>query len=491
MADSLKSRTINGLFWSLLERIGQQGIHFIIVIILARLLAPEEFGLIGMLAMFIGVARMFIIGGFDAALIQKKKATEVDESSMFYLNVLVGLLAAALLCVVSSWVADFYNRPILRPLTCALSVTLVIDSFASVQTALLIKRIDFKTQLKVGVAATILSGVIGITMAVKDFGVWSLVGQHIGSSFFRSLFLWLLNTWRPKLVFSFRSLREMFRFGSPLLASSLLNTIFQNIHLVVIGKLFSAAQLGLYSGAQRIQRLPTMNITAVVMQVVFPAFSMIQDDPVHLKRAMRRAATMLAFVYFPFMVGLALLAKPLVHLLLTEKWAALIPWLQLLCVASLLYPFYALHLNLLKAKGRSDLYFKLEVLKKILIVVVIAITYRWGVTGLIWGQIVLSLISYNINSYYTKRLIQYSFKEQLADLVPYAAISALMGTGLYGIRFVPFTGDALMLVAGIFIGGSLYVALSYILGLPAFVEAALVLARPSLRGRSFPPQWTR
>jgi len=490
MTDSLKSKAINGLFWSLLDRIGQQGIHFVIVIILARLLAPEQFGLIGMLAVFIAVARVFIQGGFDAALIQKKEATDVDESSIFYLNILVGFLAAGLLCLVSPWIADLYNRPSLRPLTCALSVTLVIDSFASVQTALLIKRIDFKTQLKVGVAATILSGAIGITMAVKGLGVWSLVGQHIGSSFFRSLFLWLLSTWRPKLICSFRSLREMFRFGSHLLASSLLNTIFENIHLVVIGKLFSAAQLGLYSGARRIQRLPTLSITTVVIQVVFPVFSMIQDDPVRLKRAMRRAATMLAFVHFPFMVGLALLAKPLVYLLLTEKWVALIPWLQLLCVASLLYPFYALHLNLLKAKGRSDLYFKLEVLKKILIVVMIAITYRWGVTGLIWGQIVLSLLCYNVNSYYTRRLIHYTFKEQLADLAPYAAISVLMGTSLYAIRFVPFTGDGLLLLMGVLMGGGACISVSYILGLSAFVETALMLAGPSLRGRSSLTQGT-
>ncbi len=481
MTHSLKSRAVNGLFWSLLDRIGQQGIHFIVVIILARLLAPDEFGLIGMIAVFIAVARVFITGGFDAALIQKKDATDVDESSMFYLNIFAGSLVAGLLCLISPWVADLYNRPILRPLTCALSVTLVIDSFASVQTALLSKRIDFKTQLKVGVTATVLSGTIGIIMAVKGFGVWSLVGQHVGRSVFRSLLLWLFNTWRPKLVFSVRSLRAMFRFGSNLLASSLLSTIFENIHLVVIGKLFSATDLGLYSGAHRIQRLPMLSITAVVIQVVFPTFSMIQDDPVRLKHAMRKATTMLAFVYFPLMIGLAVLARPLVYLLLTERWTALIPWLQLLCVAGLLYPFYGLHLNLLKAKGRSDLYFRLEVFKKVLMVVTIAIAFRWGVTGLIYGQIVQSFLCYNINSYYTKRLIHYTFKEQLADLTPYAAMSVLMGTSLYGIRLVAFTGNGLLLLMGVLVGGALYIALSYVFRLSAVVETALVLAIPFQR----------
>ena len=365
---------------------------------------------------------------------------------------------------------------------CALSVTLVIDSFASVQIALLSKHIDFKTQLKVGVTATILSGAIGITMAVKGFGVGSLVGQYIAGSFFRSLFLWLLSTWRPRLVSA--SVRfERCSISAPLCwrpicsIRSLKTSIWWLSEAVSRPPSWDCIPALAESSSCRRQ------ISRWLLSGRIPGVFYDPGRSIRLKRAMRSAATMLAFVYFPFMVSLALLAKPLVYLLLTEKWAALIPWLQLLCVASLPYPFHALHLNLLKAMGCSHLYFRLEVLKKILMVVTIAITYRWGVTGLIWGQIVLSFLCYNINSFYTKRLIHYTFREQLADLAPYAAISILMGTSLCGLRFVPFMGDGLLLLMGIVMGGGLYIALSYILGLSAFVETTLVLVRPLLRGR--------
>ncbi len=472
MSVSLKARAIQAVFWGLLDRVGQHGIQFVITIILARLLVPEQYGLIGMLSIFIEVAKVFIDSGFGAALIQKKNTTDVDECSMFYFNLLVGLLAAGLLCALAPWVAAFYDRPILTPLTCALSVTLVLHSLGAVQSALLSKRIDFKTQLKVSMAATLLSGVIGITMAFRGFGVWSLVGQYIGSSFFRTLFLWRLNTWRPQWLFRWGALRGMFGFGSSLLASGVLNTVFDNIYLVAIGRLFSATHLGLYFGAQRMQNLVTLNITGVITQVAFPVFSLIQDDPVRLKSFMRKAMRMLALVNFPAMVGLALTARPLVHVLLTDKWAAAVGWLQLLCAAGLLYPFQALHLNALKAQGHSDLYFRLEVLKKTLIVILIAITYRWGVNGLIGGQIAMSVLSYYINSYYTGRFLHYHLGEQLLDLAPYAGVSVLMGLGLYLVQFVVLPGGGFLLLAEILLGVLVYGTLSYFLRLSAFLEMA-------------------
>ncbi len=482
MSATLKSKAMGGVFWSFLERVGQQGISFFIAIILARLLLPEQFGLVGMLSLFIEIARVFVDSGFGAALIQRKKATDADACSIFYFNVLVGLLAMGLLCVLAPWVADFYQQPILTPLMRALSVTLVINSLAGVQTALLSKRIDFKTQLKVSVAATLLSGVIGITLAVRGFGVWSLAAHYISSSLFRTMLLWGLNTWRPKLLFRFAALREMFGFGSKLLAAVLLNTIFENIYLVVIGRLFSAGHLGLYAGARKIQNTATINITGVVMQVAFPVFSAIQDEPARLKRSMRKAMMMLALVNFPLMAGLALVARPIVYVLLTERWAAAVPWLQLLCVAGLLYPFQSLHLNVLKAVGRSDLYFLLEVVKKTLIVILIAITCRWGVTGMLWGQVVMSVLGYYINSYYTTRLIGYRLTEQLADLAPYAAISALMGVGVYLVQWVP-ARDAFRLLMEVLLGVVLYVVLSCLFRLPAFLDVVQAI-RERVRSRT-------
>jgi teichuronic acid exporter len=469
---NLKAQALHAVFWSFLQRVGQQGIQFVIALILARLLLPTQFGLVGMLTIFMELARVFIDSGFGAALVQRQETTGVEESSMFYFNVLVGLLAAGLLCAASPWIARFYGQPILVPLTCALSVTLVLHSLAAVQTALLTKRIDFKTLLKVSMSASALSGTIGIVMALRGCGVWSLVGQYIAASFFRTLLLWRLNTWRPRLVFHLAALRVLFRFGSCLLASSLLNTFFENIYLVVIGRLFAPAQLGLYSGARRIQRMATLNITGVVTQVAFPVFAMIQDDPVRLKRSMRKAMATLALVNFPVMAGLALTARPLVYVLLTEKWAACIPWMQLLCVAGLLYPFQSLHLNVLKAQGRSDLLFMLEIIKKVLVVILIVATYRWGVTGLIWGQVIMSGFGYYINSYYTSRLIHYRLWEQLADLAPYAAVTVLMALGLHAVQLLPLAGDKLLLSVMVLLGILLYVLLSYAFHLSAFLEMA-------------------
>ncbi len=471
MATSLKAQAIRGVIWGFLDRIGQQGISFVIMMILARLLVPAQFGLVGMLAIFMEVARAFIDSGFSAALIQKKEVTDVDICSAFYVNVLIGLVAMGLFWIGAPWVAAFYHQPILTPLMRVQSLNLVIGSLACVHFALLCRRIDFKTQLKIGLVATSLSGTIGIIMAFRGFGVWSLVTQYLASTFFVTVLLWITIRWRPKLVFSLASVREMFGFGSRLLASGLLNTFFEDLYLVVIGRLVSPTHLGLYNSARRIQTLATTNTTTVITRVAFPVFSRIQDDPVRLKRSLRKAMTLLALIHFPIMTGLALVAKPMVYVLLSPKWAASVPWLQLLCIVGATYPFQALLLNLLKAKGRSDLFFNLEVLKKILTVIVIAITYRWGVAGLIWGQIVLSVLGYYINSYYVIRLVHYSLKEQLADLAPYAGVSALMGFGVYLVQFVSLPNEVFQLAAEVLLGTALYVVLSYVFGLPAFLEA--------------------
>jgi O-antigen/teichoic acid export membrane protein len=305
-------------------------------------------------------------------LIQKKNAAHIDECSIFYFNIFVGFLAAGLLCFAAPWIAGFYIQPLLVPLTCALSLNLIINAFGLVQTTLLTKHIDFKTQLKVSVIATVISGTIGVTMALNGFGVWSLVAQSLSSNLFRTALLWLFNNWRPSLVFSFISLRGMFAFGSRLLASGLLGTVFENIYLVVIGKLFSPMALGFYSRAKGLQQLPVANISSIVSRVTFPVFSSVQDDKPRLKNGVRKALTMLVMINFPMMVGLAIVAKPLVLVLLTEKWAPCIPYLQLLCVVGMLYPVHVINLSALTAQGPSDLFFRIEILKEILMVIAIA-----------------------------------------------------------------------------------------------------------------------
>jgi O-antigen/teichoic acid export membrane protein len=470
MSDGLKSRTLSALFWSFFERVGQQGIQFIISIILARLLLPEQFGLIAMLAIFMAVAQSFLDSGFGSALIQKKNATHIDECSIFYFNIFVGFLVAGLLCLAAPWIASFYNQPLLVPLTCALSLNLIINAFGLVQTTLLTKHIDFKTQLKVSVIATVISGTIGVTMALYGFGVWSLVAQSLSSNLFRTALLWLFNTWRPSMVFSFVSLRGMFAFGSRLLASGLLDTVFQNIYLVVIGKLFSPMALGFYSRAKGLQQLPVDNISGIVSRVTFTVFSSVQDDKPRLKHGVRKALTMLVMINFPMMVGLAIVAKPLVLVLLTEKWAPCIPYLQLLCVVGMLYPVHVINLNVLIAQGRSDLFFRLEILKKILIVIAIAVTYRWGIIAMIYGQIVTSCLGYFLNAYYTGKMLDYPITEQIQDLIPSLALAGIMGLGVYALKYAHIANQLALLSAQIMTGIVLYVGICYIFRISSFIE---------------------
>ena len=473
--DTLRHKTTRALFWSFLETAGLQGIQFIISIILARMLLPEQYGLIAMLAIFMAIAQTFINSGFGQALIQRKNINHVDECSIFYFNILVSFLAAGLLCLAAPWVADFYNQPLLIPLTRVLSLNLIINAFGAIQTTLLTKLLDFKTQLKVSMIATFLSGTIGITMAFNGFGVWSLVAQSLSSNLFRTILLWFFTNWRPSLVFSLKALREMFGFGSRFLASGLLDTVFRNIYVVVIGKLFAPAALGLYSKAHKLQKFPTVSLSSIIGRVTFPVFSTIHDDSNRLKSCMRKALTTVAFANFPLMIGLALVAEPLILLLLKEKWLPCVPYLQLLCIAGLLYPLHVINRHILMAKGRSDLFLRLEVLKKILVVISIAVTYQWGIIALIYGQIIVSVVAYYINSYYTGKLIGYPLKEQVFDFAPYLGLGIVMGTAVYSVRWLAFSSSAVLLVSQVLAGVFFYTAMNYIFKMSAFVNILEIL----------------
>jgi len=470
MLDSLKHKTINALSWSFVEVIAQMGVQFIIGIVLARLLFPEQFGLIGMLTIFMAVSQAFLDSGFGAALIQKRNASKTDICSIFYFNILVGLAAAGVLCLIAPWIAVFYNQPVLTPLTRALSLTIVINSFGLIQGTILTREINFKIQTKVSLIAGTMSGLIGITLAFMGFGVWSLVVQQISSALFRTCFLWVYSTWRPILIFSFNSLRSMFGFGSRLLFSSLLNQIFDNIYFVVIGRLFSAADLGYFTRAKTLNDLPTQTLSGMVGRVTFPVFSTIQDDPARLKRGLKKALTVLVLVNFPMMIGLAIVARPMVLVMLTEKWSASVPYLQLLCVAGLLFPLHLINLNALQALGRSDLFLRLEIIKKVMIAINIAITWRWGISAMIYGIIVNSIIAYYLNTYYSGILLRYPIREQLMDLIPYLIVSILMGIAVYAAGLLQFSHHWSMLLVQITTGIIIYVFLCRVFRLKAFIE---------------------
>jgi O-antigen/teichoic acid export membrane protein len=456
VADSLKSKTIDALSWSFVQSVVARSIQFVIGIVLARLLLPEQFGLIGMMMIFMAVAQSVMDSGFGAALIQKQQVTSTDLSSVFYFNIILGLFASVALCLIAPWVAAFYNQPILSQLMRAMSLSIVINSLSLVQTTILDKAVDFKTQTKVSLLANLSSGGIGIVLAAVGFGVWSLVVQQVSSALIRTISLWQFSSWRPSATFSFKSIGNMFGFGSRLMISWFLDQLFSNIYMVVIGKLFSATDLGFFSRAQSLQQLPSQTFAGVVDRVTFPVFATIQGDPVRLKKGLKKALIMLVLVNFPMMIGLSVIARPLIIVLLTEKWTECIPYFQVLCFSGLLFPLHAINLNFLRAIGRSDLFLRLEIIKKVLIVINIAITWRWGISAIIYGIIILSIISYYLNSYYTGLLIGYQLREQLLDLSPYLVFATLMGSILYLLGFIPFPNQWSLLLVQIILGIFIY-----------------------------------
>jgi len=470
MSKSLKEKTYHGICWGFVEGIGGRLIQLIIGIMLARLLVPEQFGLIGMLTIFLAVAQTFLDSGFGAALIQRPVITEKDTSSIFFFNILVGVVAAACLCVAAPWVSKFYSQPILTLLLRVMSLLLVINAFGLVQTVLLTKAIDFMTQAKVTLIASVLSGAIGIGMAYHGYGVWSLVCQQLAAATFRVALLWSFNKWRPAWLFSLDSLREMFGFGSRLLALGLLNTIFENIYLIVIGKIYSPADLGHFTRANQLQKLPSETLSGMIARVSFPVFSSIQQDRERVKRGMKRALTTLVLINFPLMIGLAVVARPLVIVLLTEKWLPCVPYLQLLCLVGLVFPLHLINLNVLLAFGRSNLLLKLEIMKKGLVVLNILITWQWGITAMITGQVIISLVSYYLNAYYNNALLDYSIWEQIGDLYPYLINAVLMGGVVRALAYLPVASHMLLLIYQTMAGMLIYLLLCRLFHCAAYMD---------------------
>lgn len=470
VTENLKAETINALSWSFLESVVTKVVQFSVGIVLARLLLPEQFGLIGMLLIFISIAQVFVQSGFDAALVQKTNATAADICSIFYFNIFVSLFAVGVLCTTAPWIAVFFNQPVLAPLMQVLSLVIVIDSLGAIQGTLFGKEINFRAVTIASLVSGLLSGIVGIILAVEGFGVWSLVAQQVSLSILRTITLWVLSPWRPQLIFSLRSLREMFGFGSWMLFSGILNQVFENIYFPVIGKLFSAADLGLFTRARSIQSLPSQTLSTVIGRVTFPVFSRSQGDPARLKRRLKKALPSLVLLNFPVMVGLAATARPLVIVLMGQEWAGCIPYLQLLCAVGLLLPIDVMNLNILMAMGRSNLFMRLEVIKKLLILINITIAWRWGIFGIIYGMIALSIISFYLNSYYNKYLIDYSSLEQMRDLFPYLGVATLMGIVVYSVGLIRFPSLLGLLLTQILTGASVYIALCWLFRLTAFVE---------------------
>jgi len=437
---SLKQKTVNGLIWSSIDNFANLGIQFIVGIILARVLTPREFGLIGMLMIFVAVSQSIVNSGFSQALIRKNDCSDTDYSTVFYFNLVIGILFYFVLYFTSGLISSFFDEPQLSQIIKVFSIIIVVESFTIIQRTILTKRVNFKLQAKISIIATIGSGLLAIAMAYNDFGVWSLVELHVGRRTLNSLFLWLWNRWKPIMVFSSQSFKELFGFGSRLLVSGLIDTVYRNIYYLVIGKYFSAQDLGYYTRADEFKRIPSQNLNGIIGRVSYPVLSSIQDDKPRLKNNYQKLIRSTMFITFILMLGMAAVAEPMIVTLIGEKWRSAIIYLQMLSFVGMMYPLHALNLNMLQVLGRSDLFLKLEIIKKILAIPTIIIGIIWGIKVMIAGMMVNSLIAYYINSYWSGRFIGYSFKEQVTDILPSFGLALFMGIGVFLLGFVlPFS----------------------------------------------------
>lgn len=478
MADSLKKKTAKGMIWSAVERFSTQGIQFIFGIILARLLTPEDYGLIAMLTIFLAVSQTFIDSGLGNAIIRKVDRTEKDMATMFFFNIGMSLLCYAVIFFTAPLISQFYNMPELTPILRVLALKLILQSFCTVQVTCLTIKIDFKTQAKVSLICAILSGIIGLIFAYMGYGVWALVIQALSSTLLTTLLFTVMVRWIPTTFFSTESFKYLFSYGSKLLLSGLLSTIFKNIYPLVIGRFYTAAQLGGYSRAERFAQFPSANLTGILQRVSFPVLSTLQNDRAKLRSSYLSFISLSAFLIFPLMTGLLALAKPLTFVLLTEKWSGMVIFLQILCLAMMWYPIHAINLNLLQVLGRSDLFLKLEVIKQVIGIVILCITLPMGVIELCVGQVVSTWISLYINTYYSGKLMQAGFFAQMKFLLPLFLNSVLMAAVIMGVNsLLPQNQYLLQIGVGITVGVIYYFVVAYLFNRKTLKELVSIFKR--------------
>lgn len=449
--DNLKQKTKKGLYWSAASNFANQGMRFVFGLILARLLSPDAYGVIGMLTVFLCIVQVFIDCGFSQALIAKQDRTQTDFSTEFFFNIGIGLIGYCLLFISAPFIAEFYNMPLLTSVLRVVGLGVIINSLCVVQSAQFAIRLDFKTPAKLAVITNIFSGVVGIFLAYCGYGVWALVFQQIAGNFLNGILLWILAGWRPTLEFSRDSFRYLWSYGSKILASSLIQQVYDNLYPLVIGKFFSARQLGLYSRAQGFATLPSSNISGILGNVSFPILSKINNDSLRLMRIYRQMIETAAFIIFPLMLGLFAIADPLVKVLLNQQWYDCIIILQLLCCALLWQPISAINLSILKVIGRTDIILKLEIIKRIAGIFSIVCSIPFGIIGMCIGYMILYMFCFILNTIYISKITNTPIRLYFIDIMP--PLLASIAMCIIVLSIISFVeSNVLAIIVGITIG---------------------------------------
>ncbi|WP_409029142.1 lipopolysaccharide biosynthesis protein [Gracilimonas sediminicola] len=476
---SLKAEASKGVLWVAVERFGQQILQAVIFIILARLLTPEDFGLIAMLMIFFAIAQSFIDSGMGQALIREKEITDQDRSTVFWFNLLLSVAFYGLLYIGAPWIAEFYSRPELVDLTRVMGLAVIFFGVAIVQRSEMTQQLEFKKQAYAQVPAVVIAGIVSITMAYMDFGVWSLVAQYLLVAACSSIALWILQPANIRFYFYRDSFFRLFGFGYKLLFSGLIDTIFKHIYKLIIGKFFVASTLGFYTQAKKIQDLASRNVVGIIQKVSYPLLVKVSDDEERLKKNYRNVLQLSSFVIFPLMLVIILFAEPLLVYVLGEKWASATPFLMILCLSGLLYHIHAINLNILMVINRSDLILKLEFIKKINVSIAIIIGLKFGIYGLLAGQVVSSYVALFINTWYTARFLDYSISEQCSDVLKVLVLSIPMITVLIILSYFYPVHSLFMLIGYLLLSGIVYIV-GNLLYRTEIVNLVLEMAAPFL-----------
>lgn len=461
------TRILSNFLWRFAERCGAQGVSFIVSVVLARLLAPEVYGTIALVTVFTAILNVFVDSGLGSALVQKKDADDLDFSSVFYFNVAVCCLLYLGMFLAAPFIAEFYNRLELTPVIRVLSLTLVISGVKNVQQAYVSRTMQFKRFFFATLGGTVGAAVIGIAMAYCGFGVWALVIQQIFNATVDTVVLWITVKWRPKRMSSWERLKGLFSYGWKLLVSALLETVYGNLRQLIIGKMYSSADLAQYNRGRQFPDVIVANINSSIDSVLLPTMARVQEDATQVKGMTRRAMKTSTYIMAPLMMGLAFCAQPVVRLVLTEKWLPCVPFMQIFCITYIFYPVHTANLNAIKAMGRSDLFLKLEIVKKVVGLVLLLSTMWFGVMAMAYSLLVSTLTGMIINSWPNKRLLRYSYFEQMKDILPGILLAVLMGCCVYPIQWLGLP-DIVTLLLQVPLGALIYIGASAVLHLESY-----------------------
>lgn len=455
---SLTEKTVKGVGWNSVDKIANYGIGFIVGIILARLLSPEEYGLIGIIGIFTAIFNIILDSGLSVALIRKKDVTDTDYCTVFWTNLALSFVLTAILYLCAPLIGHFFNRPELVPYIHVMSFILVLNALSITQQAILTKRIDFKTQTKISLIAHTLSGVIGIAMAYMSFGVWALVAQQMTSRLFTTVLLWFYNRWWPKLVFSWAKFKVLFNFSWKLLIAQIISTLWSQVYQAVVGKVYSPATLGQYTRAKQYGFLVSSCVGDVVMKVSLPVMSSIQNEDERLLRAFRIIIKTTMLVSSLLLIGMAACAKPLIYVLIGEQWLPCVPMMQIMTFILMLYPLHQININMLFVQGRSDINLVLQIVKCVLAIGPICLGIFVGIYWMLFGSVVTGWIALIFNSYYSGKKFNYKWWMQLKDVAPSLVISFLMAVPVYFLTFLPLS-YYIILPIQVIVGGTVAFAL--------------------------------